>query len=275
VSSFGTRLSKAFSSYGQLCVGIDPSAQQLLSWSLPDSAEGAREFSLALLEACSGQVGIIKPQVAFFEQYGPSGLSVLAEIMREAKQAGFLVIADAKRGDIGSSMDGYTRAWLSSEASFQADALTLSPFLGVESLRPTIEVALKNNKGVFVLSATSNPEASTIQAATKDGSSIASSVATFASSFSESGLSSVGCVVGATVSFAELGLSESSFAKTPILMPGFGAQGVSLADVRKLFGGIRQNLICNVSRLVASDSRAGLAERIAAANSELERGIAC
>ena len=273
MSSFGARLSEAFSTYGQLCVGIDPSSQQLSSWSLPDSADGAREFSLSILEAASGQVGVVKPQVAFFEQFGASGLSVLAEVMLEAKNAGFLVIADAKRGDIGSSMDGYTRAWLSNEASFQADALTLSPFLGVESLRPTIEVALKNGKGVFVLSATSNPEASKIQAATKDGTSVASSIASFASSFNEPVLGSVGCVVGATVKLAELGLSSDSFAATPVLMPGFGAQGVELADVGKLFDGLRSNLICSVSRLVASDSRTGLADRIAAASSDLERGM--
>jgi orotidine-5'-phosphate decarboxylase len=273
VSSFGERLSKTFSVYGQLCVGIDPSAKQLLSWSLPDSATGAKQFSLAVLEASAGQVGIIKPQVAFFEQYGPSGLAALAEVMIEAKQAGLLVIADAKRGDIGSSIDGYTRSWLSNEASFQVDALTLSPFLGIESLRPTIEIALRNKKGVFVLAATSNPEALQIQAASREGKTISSLVASFANSFNEPALGSVGCVVGATVKLADLGLSQDSFANTPILMPGFGAQGVELAEVGRLFGGLKPNLICSVSRSVASDSRAGLDARIAAAKSELAKGM--
>jgi len=273
VSSFGSRLADSFSRFGQLCVGIDPSSEQLKSWSLPDSAIGAKDFSLAVLEASAGQVGIIKPQVAFFEQFGPAGFQVLAEIMSEAKQAGFLVIADAKRGDIGSSMDGYTRGWLSNEGAFQADALTLSPYLGVESLRPTIEVALQNQKGVFLLSATSNPEAAWNQAATVDGQTVANRVAAFAASFNTAGPGSVGCVVGATVALSKLGLSEASFTHTPILMPGFGAQGVALEGVGKLFGELRKNLICNVSRSVAGDSRAGLSSRIESSKSELAKGL--
>jgi orotidine-5'-phosphate decarboxylase len=274
VPNFGARLSEAFSLHGHLCVGIDPSSKQLQGWSLPDSAAGAKEFSLAILEASVGQVGIIKPQVAFFEQFGPRGLEALAEIMTRAKQAGLLVIADAKRGDIGSSMGGYTRAWLSEEASFHADALTLSPYLGTESLRPAIEVALENQKGVFLLSATSNPEAALLQSATSQGISIASQVASFAKSFNQGDLGSVGCVVGATVSLTNLGLSESSFSNTPVLMPGFGAQGVALGEAGKIFGAMSNSLICNVSRSVAGDARVGLDSRIASAKAELAIGLA-
>lgn len=271
--SFGLRLSEVFSRYGQLCVGIDPSAEQLESWSLPDSARGAKEFSLAILGACEGKVGIVKPQVAFFEQYGPSGLSVLSDVLLEAKRAGFLVIADAKRGDIGSSMAGYTRGWLSREAVFESDALTLSPYLGLESLRPSIEVALETQKGVFVLSATSNPEARFIQAAMSESKSIASKVAEFVGSFNTSGLGSVGCVVGATVSLSDLGLAEADFKNTPILMPGFGAQGAELSLVGDQFNEIRSNLICNVSRSIAGQSPIGLSERISASSIELSKGL--
>ena len=273
MSSFGSRLADTFSEFGQLCVGIDPSAEQLSSWSLPDSAEGAREFALAILDACAGKVGILKPQVAFFEQYGPAGLSVLTEVLREAKQAGFLVIADAKRGDIGSSMDGYTKAWLSKEAAFECDALTLSPYLGVESLRPTVEAALMNQKGVFLLSATSNPEAQEIQSALSQGYSIAGQVAAFASSFNKLPIGSVGCVVGATVSLEKLGLSGQALVNTPILMPGFGAQGVELSAAGKAFGELVSNLICSVSRSVAGTSRSGLASRIETAKAELAAGM--
>lgn len=273
MSSFGSRLSDAFAAKGQLCIGIDPSQQQLSNWSLPDSAFGAREFALEMLDACVNRVGIVKPQVSFFEQFGPAGLTVLTEILLRARQAGLLVIADAKRGDIGSSMTGYTRAWLSEEASFEADALTLSPFLGVESLRPAVETALQNNKGVFLLSATSNPEALAIQSAIRSDVSIASQVAAFASSFNNSALGSVGCVVGATVSFTELGLSESSFANTPVLMPGFGAQGVALEAVGRLFGPLGDNLICSVSRSVAGESREGLVDRISQSSTELREGM--
>lgn len=273
MSSFGARLEQAFLSHGQLCVGIDPSSEQLSSWGLPDSAEGAREFAFEILESCANQVGIIKPQVAFFEQFGPEGLAVLSEVLHSARSAGLLVIADAKRGDIGSSMAGYTRAWLAKDAAFQADALTLSPFLGLESLRPAIDTALSNQKGVFLLAATSNPEAAIIQRASTPQGSIASAVASFASSFISEGLGSVGLVVGATVSLKDYGLVSDSFHNTPILMPGFGAQGVALGSTRKLFGDLTSNLICSVSRSVAGDSRAGLRERISSAKQELNQGV--
>jgi orotidine-5'-phosphate decarboxylase len=273
MSSFGLRLSQAFSSSGQLCVGIDPSSEQLASWGLPDSAEGAKNFAFEIIETCLDQVGIIKPQVAFFEQFGAAGLAVLSEVLESARDAGLLVIADAKRGDIGSSMAGYTRAWLSAEALFQADALTLSPFLGLESLRPAIETAVDNGKGVFLLAATSNPEAAIIQKASTIGGSIAAEVASFAASFNEPKLGSVGVVVGATVTLSDFGLGAGSFSSTPILMPGFGAQGVKLSATRELFGELTNNLICSVSRSVAGQSSAGLSERIASAKQELSRGL--
>jgi orotidine-5'-phosphate decarboxylase len=273
VSSFGSRLSEVFSKHGRLCVGIDPSTDQLDSWGLADTPAGAREFALEIIEASSTHVGIVKPQIAFFEQYGASGLEVLSEILDAAKQAGLMVIADAKRGDIGTSMAGYTRAWLSKEAAFQADALTLSPFLGLESLRPSIDVALDNEKGVFLLSATSNPEARVIQSAVGEGGTISNAVASFASSFDESELGSVGLVVGATVSLGEVGIDASSLARTPILMPGFGAQGVDLSSARGLFGELTPNLVCSVSRSVAGSSRSGLADRIAAAKNELDQAV--
>lgn len=273
MSSFGLRLSQAFSTSGQLCVGIDPSSEQLASWGLPDSAEGAKKFALEIIEACVNQVGIVKPQVAFFEQFGSAGLAVLSEVLESARDADLLVIADAKRGDIGSSMAGYTRAWLSSEAVFQADALTLSPFLGLESLRPAIETAIDNGKGVFLLAATSNPEAAIIQKATTAKGSIATEVASFAASFNEPKLGSVGVVVGATLTLGDFGLSSASFSSTPILMPGFGAQGVKLSETRELFGDLTPNLICSVSRSVAGQSSSGLSERIARAKEELGRGV--
>lgn len=273
MSSFGSRLLSAFSEHGQLCVGIDPSAEQLTSWNLPDSAEGARQFANEILDACAGHVGIIKPQVSFFEQYGPAGLTVLSEVLLRAKSLGFLVIADAKRGDIGSSMIGYTRAWLAQDAAFQADALTLSPFLGLESLRPAIQTGLDYGKGIFLLAATSNPEAATIQAATADSGTVASSVVSFAASFNDQGLGSVGVVVGATVSLDDRGIGSDSFPGTPILMPGFGAQGVALASTRSLFGDLSENIVCSVSRSVAGSSRSGLAERIASSKSELSLGM--
>lgn len=274
MSSFGQRLSAAFHSYGQLCVGIDPSQEQLKSWGLAHSVNGAKEFSSAVLDAVEGLVGIVKPQVAFFEQYGPAGIQLLASVLEDASSRGLLVIADAKRGDIGSTMDGYTRAWLGQEASFSCDALTLSPYLGPESLSETIEVALSNDRGVFVLAATSNPEAKSVQAAIgRSGISVASEVVAFAGKHNAAPLGSVGVVIGATVELDGLGIDSSQLIQTPILMPGFGAQGSKLSMVRQ-FGPISNNLICNVSRQVAGSSRFEIRERVLQAKRELELGLA-
>jgi orotidine-5'-phosphate decarboxylase len=273
VSSFGERLSTAFQTHGQLCVGIDPSAEQLSSWGLADSASGVLDFSKAILDAAQDQAGIIKPQVAFFEQYGAPGLQVLSEILEDAHSRGFVVIADAKRGDIGSTMDGYTRAWLSNEAAFVADALTLSPFLGISSLQPTIDEAVANGKGVFLLAATSNPEAAEVQGAIRNGKTIAGQVVSYVAQQNNQTIGSVGVVIGATVNLDEVGIEAGHLSNTPVLMPGFGAQGVELSKAQELFGSISKNLICSVSRLVAGSEQLGLKARVQSAKQELEIGL--
>ena len=144
---------------GPLCVGIDPHEHLLTEWGLDASAAGAREFGLRVVDAAAGRVGIVKPQVSFFERYGSAGFAALEDVLAAARAAGLLVIADAKRGDIGTTMDAYARAWLTPGSPLEADAMTVSPFLGVGSLRDTFRFALENGKGVFVLAATSNPEA--------------------------------------------------------------------------------------------------------------------
>jgi orotidine-5'-phosphate decarboxylase len=273
VSSFGSRLQSCFQSFGQLCVGIDPSAKQLKVWDLPDSAQGAESFAKQILDAADGQIGVIKPQVAFFEQYGAAGFKVLSNFLVEARNRGMIIIADAKRGDIGSTMDGYSRAWLGSEAAFVCDALTVSPYLGPASLDQTVETALSNNLGVFILAATSNPEAAHVQAAKSGAESVASSVAQYANSFAGSSLGSIGIVVGATVARDEVGLKLEQFPQVPILAPGFGAQGVELAKAGSLFGSSSANTICSVSRSVAGSSAVGLADRVQQAKSELAVGF--
>jgi orotidine-5'-phosphate decarboxylase len=231
------------------------------------------EFCIAIVDATAQYACAFKPQIAYFAAVGAEAqLERVCEHIRNAHPT-IPIILDAKRGDIGSSMAGYTRAWLSEEAIFQADALTLSPFLGVETTRQTIETALENQRGVFLLAATSNPEASSIQAATHFNQSISSQVATYAASFNQSPLGSVGCVVGATVSFDEVGLSQELFTSTPILVPGFGAQGVALSEAGKLVPGLASNFICSVSRSIAGESRTGLSSRIKQAVGELAAGL--
>jgi orotidine-5'-phosphate decarboxylase len=273
VSSFGQRLLNTFEQKGQLCIGIDPSIDQLRSWGLPISAEGAKSFSFSMLDAAQDNSGIVKFQVGFFEQFGPEGFSHLSELLADAKTRDLVVIADAKRGDIGSTMSGYATAWLSREAAFACDALTVSPYLGSDSLAETANVALENDRGLFVLAATSNPEAPTLQSAMRDGRTVARSVLDFADRYSGAGLGSIGVVVGATVNDVDLGLDFSGSLKIPVLVPGFGAQGASLMEARSLLSGYANTAICNVSRLVAGTSLDGLSSRISKAKADLEVGL--
>ena len=122
-----------------------------------------------MVDAAAGRVGIVKPQVSFFERYGSAGFAALEDVLAAARAAGLIVIADAKRGDIGTTMDAYAEAWLTPGSPLEADAMTVNPFLGVGTLEGTFELAEDAGKGVFVLAATSNPEAFTAQRATLDG----------------------------------------------------------------------------------------------------------
>ena len=158
----GRRLAAAMAAAGPLCLGIDPHPSLLQAWGLPDTAAGLESFGLTALEAAAGdgaaRVAAVKPQVALFERHGSAGLAVLERLLAEARDAGVLTIADAKRGDIGSTMDGYAAAWLDDASPLAADAVTLSPYLGYGTLTASIERAAAAGRGVFVLARTSNPE---------------------------------------------------------------------------------------------------------------------
>jgi orotidine-5'-phosphate decarboxylase len=165
VVTFGDRLAQAFAEYGRLCVGIDPHPWLLAEWNLPDTAAGASEFGRRVVEAAAGRVGIIKPQVAFFERFGSTGFAALERVLTDARAAGLVVIADAKRGDLGTTAEAYGQAWLAPGSPLEADAMTVSAYMGVGSLDATIERAQSAGKGLFVLAATSNPEAALVQRA--------------------------------------------------------------------------------------------------------------
>ena len=155
---FGVRLATARADSGLLCVGIDPHASELASWSLPDSAAGAREYALRMIEAVAGRVAVVKPQSAFFERHGAAGVAVLEDVLAAARDVDLLVLLDVKRGDIGSTTAAYAQAYLDVSSPLAADAITVSPFLGVGALEPVFTTAAANGAGVFVLAMTSNPE---------------------------------------------------------------------------------------------------------------------
>lgn len=267
MTSFGERVRAATAMHGQLCVGIDPHAHLLAEWGMDASAAGAREFGLRVVEAAAGRVGVVKPQVSFFECYGSAGFAALETVMAEARAAGLLVIADAKRGDIGTTMDAYAQAWLTPGSPLEADALTVNPFLGTGALEGTFDLAERAAKGVFVLAATSNPDARTAQGArlasgeTVSGAIVREVSARNARVTREGHWASLGVVVGATVDWTDAGLRAFS-PVAPILGPGFGHQGAEPRDLRARFGDLAEAVIASESRSILAAGPDRLAARI-------------
>lgn len=247
-ASFGARLAAAVAARGPLCVGIDPHPGLLQDWGLDDDPAGLERFALTCVEALGDTVAVLKPQVAFFERHGSAGLAVLERTITAARTAGALVLADAKRGDIGSTMAAYAEAWLADGAPLAVDAVTLSPFLGVGSLDPALDLAARTGRGAFVLALTSNPEGAAVQRAVDArGRSVAQGVvdAIVARNATSSGPGSFGLVVGATVGAHGLDLSGLD---GPVLAPGVGAQGAGAAELRRVFGRDQVTVLPTTSR---------------------------
>jgi orotidine-5'-phosphate decarboxylase len=276
VTGFGERLHDAVRRSGRLCVGIDPHPYLLREWGLDDSPMGLREFSLRVVSAVEARAAVVKPQVAFYERHGSAGIAVLEETIATARAAGLLVIADAKRGDVGSSVEAYGQAWLRPGSPLESDALTVSAFQGVGSLDAVIELARAHGKGLFVLSATSNPEASVIQtASTPSGRSVAATIATevaaLGSGVTGESWSSFGLVLGATLDLEAFGIETGTLAGVPILAPGFGHQGADVADLRHIFGDAADSVLVSASRSILSAGPAGLGAAIDAHSAEIAR----
>ena len=243
--SFGARLAAAITARGPLCVGIDPHPELLHAWGLPVTADGLARFCDICVQAFAG-FAVVKPQVAFFEAYGSAGFTVLERTTAALRGAGVLVLADAKRGDIGSTMAAYAQAWVG-EGPLATDAVTASPYLGFGSLMPLLEVAAAHDRGVFVLAATSNPEGASIQRAVIDGRSVAQSVVDAAGTLNRVAggeFGSVGVVVGATLDQ----VPDLSALGGPVLVPGVGAQGGRPEALAGLGGARAGPLLPAVSR---------------------------
>ena len=271
--TFGSRLAAAVGRFGSLCVGIDPHPSLLSAWGLPDTPAGLDRFSETVLEAVAGRVAVVKPQVALFERHGSRGMAVLERLLAHSAEAGVLTIADAKRGDIGSTMAGYADAWLRNGSALAADALTLSPYLGFESLRPALTAASETGRGVFVLALTSNPEGASVQHVGGANSVARRIVRAAAAENDGGGPGSVGLVIGATAGAAvrQLGLDLSTL-NGPILAPGVGAQGAGRQELLETFAGASGVILPNSSReiLSAGPYVAGLREAVAAAQRSVD-----
>lgn len=228
---FGERLAAAVAARGPLCVGIDPHAPLLEAWGLPDDPGGLARFTDAVVDALAGSVAVLKPQAAFYERHGSRGLAVLEDGVARARAAGALVLLDAKRGDIGSTMAAYA-GYLTPGHPLAVDAMTVSPYLGAGSLQPAVDTAREHGGGLFVLARTSNPDAGTLQLVGEP--SIAQRVVDAVRGWNaDTPGGSFGVVVGATLGELDVDLAGLG---GPVLAPGLGAQGGTPEDLRRLFG---------------------------------------
>jgi orotidine-5'-phosphate decarboxylase len=272
MNSFGDRLGAVVGTHGRLCLGIDPHPSLLAQWGLSNDPQGALSLALRTIDVAHGRVGIIKPQVAFFERFGSAGYAVLEEVIRVARDAGLLVIADGKRGDIGSTAEAYGEAWLSPGSPLEADAMTAVAYQGLGSLDPVIELAQQHGKGVFVLTATSNDEGREVQQAvclsgrTVAGQ-LAHDVALRNAGAREWG--SIGVVIGATRDLAASGIDPVLLQHTPVLGPGFGHQGSHFRDLASVYGAAAESVIPTVSRSVLGAGPEGLVAALEAHTAEL------
>ncbi|MFE7466132.1 orotidine-5'-phosphate decarboxylase [Streptomyces sp. NPDC057499] len=272
---FGARLRRAMDTRGPLCVGIDPHASLLTDWGLDDDIAGLERFTRTVVEALADRVAVLKPQSAFFERFGSRGIAVLEKAVEEARAAGALVLMDAKRGDIGSTMGAYAATYLHPDSPLFSDAVTVSPYLGFGSLRPALDAAAASGAGVFVLALTSNPEGAEVQRATAaDGRSLAQLMLDRMAEENAGArpLGSVGAVVGATLEDAGVDLAING----PLLAPGIGAQGATPADLPGVFGAAVGNVVPSVSRgvLRRGPDAAGLREAAERLTEEIRTALA-
>ncbi len=280
--SFSDRLDAAVQAKGNPClVGLDPhlvllpdefAAARDPGASRAERADAIGDFLCPVIEAVAERVPAVKPQSAFFEIFGADGLRVWERVVQAAHAAGLLVIGDVKRGDIGSTAGAYARAFLSggpgADPATLCDAITLNPYLGTDAVRPFLDACAETGKGVYVLVRTSNPSSAEFQ--THGEPALAERVAEAvvgwgAELVGESGFSSVGAVVGATHP-AELARMRALMPRTPLLLPGYGAQGAGAADVVAGFDERGRGALVNSSRgiLYAWRDRQGVGWRDAA-----------
>jgi orotidine-5'-phosphate decarboxylase len=268
--TFGARLHAAIADRGSFCVGIDPHAALLLDWGLTDDVAGLERFALTVTEAVAPYASVVKPQSAFYERFGSRGVAVLERVVAESRAAGALVLMDVKRGDIGSTSQAYADAYLDPASPLACDAITASPFLGFGSLDPMIDTARRHDAGVFVLALTSNKEGPEFQhARTASGATVAGTVLDHLRRLNADAdpLGSFGAVIGATIGSTDEDLAFNG----PVLAPGYGAQGGTTADLRRIFGPRAGAVLASSSREVLrlGPDVAAMRDAVRRANAEL------
>jgi orotidine-5'-phosphate decarboxylase len=267
---FAERLAARVACHGALCVGIDPSAELLARCGLPDSAEGLYAFGARVLEACRGEVAVVKPQSAYFERHGSAGVAALERITQLAASLGVLVLVDGKRGDIDATAAAYGEALSTPTRGLHADASTWHAYLGFDALRPAFDRIFGTGGGAFVVVRSSNPEGRAVQLARgEDGRSVAEALAdAVAAANARYGGQPLGAVVGATCDDA--GAIVERLGGAWVLAPGVGAQGASMADIARRMPAARGRVLANVSRAIVASGgdAAAIGAAIARLNDE-------
>jgi orotidine-5'-phosphate decarboxylase len=243
----------------------------MLEWGLSDDVAGLERLAMTVVEALADRVSVLKPQSAFYERFGSRGIAVLERVIGASRDAGALVLLDVKRGDIGSTSQAYADAYLDQSSPLAVDAITASPYLGFGSLQPMLDTALAKDAGVFVLALTSNQEGPEVQhATTASGRTVGGSILDRLRVLNagSSPLGSLGAVVGATIGDT----GEDFDINGPLLVPGFGAQGGTVDDLRRLFGPRARNVLPSSSREIL---RAGPSiDRLREAASRAQESVA-
>jgi orotidine-5'-phosphate decarboxylase len=267
MTSFGARLHAAVQEHGPLCAGIDPHASLLADWGLSDDVAGLERFALTAAEALAPRVAVVKPQSAFYERFGSRGIAVLERLVTACRDAGALVLLDVKRGDIGSTSQAYADAYLDPSSPLAVDAITASPYLGFGSLTPMIDTARRHDAGVFVLALTSNKEGPEVQEARSGDATVADVVLAHLRELNHDvePLGSFGAVVGATIDGGGHRLDING----PILAPGYGAQGGTIDDLRRIFGTSVRQVLPSTSRELLGTGPDGLADAADRLNDQL------
>ena len=268
VTHFSDRLADAVErKSSQLVVGLDPVFEQM-----PAEVDGDLfAFCSGIVDAIAPHAVAVKPQSAFFEAHGADGVSVFAQVCEYARAAGLIVIADAKRGDIGSTARAYAEAFIP-----LADAVTVNPYLGGDSVEPFLEACRREGAGIFCLVKTSNPGSADVQdVALADGRKLWQHVAALVHDWGEEligerGLSAVGAVVGATFP-REVAQARELLPRSVLLLPGIGAQGGTPADVTAAFAAGPASALVSASRSVIYAYREGGGDWQSAAGAEAKR----
>jgi orotidine-5'-phosphate decarboxylase len=249
--SFAERFLTLAETRSPLCLGVDPAVELLTQWGLTLDATGLRAFCDITMEAIEDRVAVVKPQSAFFEQFGPEGMAELKRLVGMIQERGALALIDVKRGDIGHTLDAYADAMIGPESPFGGDAMTAVAYMGFGSLKPLLTKAAQRGAGVFIVVRSSNPEGRALQDARHpDGRTVATALADEITAFNASvtgGIGPIGAVMGATIE----GTATETLASLPkslLLAPGIGAQGATFDDMARNFRGATERALPSVSR---------------------------